>query len=207
MTPDPETPPRSSSDGEAAPEKSGRRPAVYFSILGLFILASLAVLLLSWPGLQIARHTRAAEDALEGRDWKAARPHLEAITARFPDAWLRQRQLGDCLLELERPEDALAAYQASLEHHPDQELRARIGRALYLMNPEDPEARRLLEEARSADPADPRTNFYVANLREEQERYREAAYYYLGATADPYWFKRSRPHIEGIRKRLLGNRG
>lgn len=213
MSRNPESPPHASgadADAEAPsaePESDIRRPAASISILGVFILASFAVVLLSWPGLQTARHTRAAEAALERHDWEEAAPHLAAITERYPAAWLRQRQLGDCLLELGRPREALVAYQASLESEPNQELRARAGYALFQMEPDNAEAPRLLEEARLAAPADPRTNFYVAILRKEQERYREAAICFLGATADPYWFERSRPHIEAIRNRLFAEGG
>lgn len=213
MIRNPETSSRS-SDNEAArnrapgqSEGEAPRPGVYASILGVFVLASVIVVLLSWPGLQVARHTRAAEEALARKAWEEAAPHLISITQRFPGAWLRQRQLGDCLLEMGRPREALAAYKTSLEHEPEQDLRARVGFALYRMDPENPEASRLMEQARLRAPADPRTNFYVAIVRKEQERYREAAYFFLGATADPHWFERSRPHIEDLRERLLGGRG
>jgi cytochrome c-type biogenesis protein CcmH/NrfG len=184
---------------------AGGSPKVSLAILGLFGLASIGVLLVSWPGLKIARHTRRAEAALEAHAWAEAVPHLESITARFPGAWLRQRQLGDCYLQLEEPEKALDAYQHSLDREPGQALRSRIGRALYLLDPDNPEAARFIEEAQQDDPADARANFYVAMLRLEQGRYREAAYFFLGASSEPLWFERSRPYIEQIREQLLGD--
>lgn len=180
------------------------RPAVYVSILGVFAIISATVILIAWPGYAIARQTRRAERAMEAGHPDEAIPYLEAIVARYPGAWLRQVQLGDCLLDLDNGEGALAAFEASLRANPEQDLRARMGRALYLVDPGNPRGPALLQESLAADPSDPRAHFYVALYCEDQGRYRDAATHLLGATADPRWFERARPHIERNRIRLLG---
>jgi cytochrome c-type biogenesis protein CcmH/NrfG len=179
------------------------RLSSWLAIFGLFVLLSAAVVLASWPGYRIARHTRMAESAMAAEDWEAAIPHLTAITTRFPDAWRRQRQLGDCLLALDRAPEALDAYDASLKFNPDQDLRARVGRAIYLINPADERGPRFLKAALADSPADPEANFYVALYYKDLGRYREAATHLLGATAESGWFRIARPHIEDIRGRLL----
>lgn len=189
---------------DAPHPRTAFRPAVYFSILGVFAIISASVILIAWPGYAIARQTRRAERAIESGHADEAIPHLEAIVARYPGAWLRQVQLGDCLLDLDKGEEALAAFEASLRANPEQDLRSRMGRALYLLDPADPRGPALLEEALAADPGDPRAHFYVALSCEDQGRYRDAATHLLGATADPRWLERARPHIERNRIRLLG---
>lgn len=206
--------PESTSSPAATRPEEDRRPEcpppgrsnlrIRAAIVGLFALVSLAVLLVSWPGYRTARHTQAAERAIEEQRWADAVPHLRAITERFPGAWLRQRQLGDALLAQGRGAEALAAYELALRSRPDLPLTSAMGRALYLADPADPRGPRLMQEGLAANPTDPEAHFYVAMYQKDQGRYREAALHFLGATADPQWHERSEPHIREIRERLLG---
>lgn len=204
----------SARPGDGGPDRSphpvpaasaGVDANIYGSILGIFLLLGAAVVLFSWKGYRIAAQTREAERAMTEHRWDDAIAPLEAITDTYPDAWVRQRQLGDCLLALKEPMQALKAYETSIRVNPEQDLRAKVGRALYLMDPSDKRAASFLQEGLAARPTDPEANFYVALLEEDREEYKNAARHFLAATEEPEWFEQSKPHIEFIRKQILGH--
>jgi cytochrome c-type biogenesis protein CcmH/NrfG len=188
--------------GNGPGDHNVHRPT-WLAIVGLFILISAAVLLVSWPGYRLAHHTRGAVSALADERWDDAIPHLEAITAGNPNAWFRRRQLGACFLALGQPREALDAYEASLQVNPEQDLRASIGRAIYMLDPLDPRGPRFLAAALADQPSDAETNFYIALYYKDLGRYREAATHLLGASAEPKWLRLARPHVDEIRARVI----
>lgn len=205
---------------EAAPEPPRERaggPPPGGGLLSLlapvvvFGLASAGMLALAWPGYRIKAATREAERAIaEGRPADAI-PRLEFVVSKYPSASVRQTQLGDCYLEVGRPDDALAAYRKSLRYDDSQTLEAAMGRAEYLRG-NHPEAIRLLQAALQRDPREPRANYYIAlyYMDEDPARGRrrdlaKAAYFFQAATADASLLEKSRPHLDRIRQELLGS--
>ncbi|MBI3736441.1 tetratricopeptide repeat protein [Candidatus Sumerlaeota bacterium] len=188
----------------AAPESAGLPPAgkTVAVILAGFSLTALVILGGSWSSYQLHRHTNRAEAALAAKDYKGALDHLKYILSRYPDAWDRLSQLGDCYLEMEKPEQALEYYQKSLSIKPDQDLKAKLGRTFYLLGRND-EAGQLFREALNADPNDPLANFYVALINMKQKNYAKAAFFFQGASSDPALFEKSRPYLEEIKRALL----
>ncbi len=172
------------------------------AILGGFAVLSLLVILVLWPGYQINRHTASAEADLSVGHYESAMGHLLYITHRYPGAWLRMAQLGDCYLELNRPQEALDAYQRSLKIESKQNLKAKLGRAYFLLG-NDQESVRLLKEALSTNPNDPYAQFYIALFYLKQNNYAKASFFFEGASSDPALFKKSRPYLDEIRSKLL----
>lgn len=179
-------------------------PKIVFSILGGFAAVSLLYLFVSWGGYQIERRTVLAERALEAEQWAEAIPHLEYIVNRYPAAWLRLRQLGDCYLNLGEPKKALDYYDKSLSFEPEQGLFARRGRAHYLLNPGSQEAIEFLQQAYDKDPDDPEVNYYIGLFYMNQGNYAKAAERFQAAAGDPKIYERAKPELQKIREQLLG---
>jgi tetratricopeptide (TPR) repeat protein len=178
---------------------------IIYSILGGFAALSLLYLAISWPGYQIERRTVIAERALNEERYADALPHLEYIVKRYPGAWVRLTQLGDCYLELGNPQKALDLYEQSLAKEPEQGLYARRGRAHYLINPRSNEAIELLQKAYDADPNDSEVNYYMGLFYMNQRDYANAAGRFQAAAGDPKIFQRVKPELEKIEKHLLGD--
>ncbi len=173
------------------------------AVLGAFFLISVLTAVASWPGYQVARRSTAAERALaEGRHEKAIELLLPVVE-RFPKAWLRWNQLGDCYLETGQPLKAREAYERSLSVQPNQSLEARLGRVAEALG--DPaEAARQFRAALEVNREDPYVNYYVGLYSLAQGDFVNAAEYFRAASADPRFFEKARPHLEAIRERLLG---
>jgi len=190
-------------------------PAVVAAILGSFIIISAFVLWLSLPGYLVQWHTSKAEAAISERRFAQAIPHLLFVTGKFPLAWSRLAQLGDCYLELEppQPQQALDAYTQCLKAYgqspngvdkPD--LAAKLGRTHYLLGAgHEDEARKLLASAIKANPNDPYANFYIGLLYLQQKSYGRAAFFLQGATSDPVLAAKCQPLVEQIRREMLGS--
>lgn len=163
---------------------------------------AIVILVASWPGYQRSRHGVAAIEAEARGDHAALATHLEYVVKRNPEAWIRQLQLGDAYLELKRPAEALAAFEASLATNSEQNLKARIGRAHFLLG-DKPQAMKFLKEAVEKDPNDPRANFYIALYYMDEGNHARAAFFFEAAGSDKKLFEQSRPYLEEIRKKLL----
>lgn len=201
--------PAAKKQAEAPTLPPGELPPVSWkligSILGGFAAVSLLYVLLAWPGYQLNRHTRLAERAVAQEKYADAVPHLQSIVQRYPKAWMRYRQLGDCYLELEKPEEALEAYRASLKEAPKQDLNARLGRAFYLKDKGSKEAIGFLQKAFDKDQNDSEVNYYMGLFYMNQREYAKAAARFQAAAGDPKFREKSKPELEIIRKALLGS--
>lgn len=191
------------SPPNGTPAVDGPSPKFLLSLFGGFGMLALFVLAGSWSGYQLSRHTAAAESALASEDYARAAKHLEYITEKYPKAWLRQVQYGDAMLELEKPEEALKAYDAALEENPEQNLKARLGRVKFLLG-EKNEAIKLLKEAIEKDANDARANYYIGQYYMGEGNYARAAFFFEAAGSDPKLRAKSRPQMEEIKRQLLG---
>lgn len=193
-----ETPePRSRKSGGWSPLKQSA------IIIGGFALVAGLILALSWSGYRLRTDTQAAEAALAAHDCAAAVPRLQRIVARYPTAWERQAQLGGCLLELERPQEALQAFEVSLKTNPKQNLDAQMGQAYFLLGDREMAIERL-QRAIKVDPYDAKANYYIGLYYMNRKDFARAAFFLQGAAADPKLFEKAKPHLETIRGQLLG---
>ena len=187
----------------AAPDARKNPAPIAFGIVGGFAALSIMVLIASWPGYRLDRHTALADEARDERRYEDAIPHLRYIVGRYPTAWARWTQLGDCYLALERPDEAIEAYERSLAQEPEQDLDARLGRAYFLRDPSDDRAFGLLQKVFDADNNDSEVNFYMALQSMHSGDLMEAGSRFRAASRDPEFRERSAPYVEQIRKTLL----
>ena len=157
----------------------------------------------SWPGYQFSRQATAAVVAYEEGRYDEAVPLLLRVLERYPEAWVRLTQLGDCYLELDQPQKAIDAYQDSIRIESTQQLDAKLGRAYYLIDKSSEKAVVHLQKALDRSRYDPETNFYAGVIEFDRENYAAAAKYFQAATADPELFEKSRPYLARIREILL----
>lgn len=174
-------------------------------IVGGFSILSLLVLANSLPGYQIARRTRLIEDALEERRYEEASKHLLYVTEIYPTAWVRLTQLGDCYLELDRPEQAMKVYRESLAQNKEQRLTTRIAYATFLIDPDSDTPEPTLLEAIEADPNDSEAQYYLGLIYMHRNQFLEAAPRFQAASVDAVLFEKARPHIDEIRRQILGD--
>lgn len=206
----PKTAPAPSASAPAEGPASFLSPKGSLVALGTCALLALSIVAASWPGYRIKVATRRAETAVAAGRHADAIPDLERIVAKYPDAVDRLSQLADCYLEAGRPKEALDTYDKALALDPARDFDAKRGRAHYLLKDYD-KAIALLRGAIDADPLDPYANLYIGlfYMDEDPEKNKKkdpakAAFFFLGATAKPETFERARPHIESIRRELLG---
>ncbi len=103
------------------------------------------------------------------------------ITAHNPTARGVQQNLGKALLDAQRPEEALAASRAAVEHAPDDvKAHANAGVALIRLGRLD-EAEEQLRRALALDPRHPIALQNLAESLRKQERFDEALGYYRAA--------------------------
>lgn len=171
-------------------------------LFGGFGILAILILLGSWPGYQLSRHSNAAAAAEAQGDYATVASHLEYVTKRYPKAWARMTQLGDAYLEIGKPAEALKEFENSIKINPDQNLKARLGRAHFLLGDKS-QAMKHLKEAIEKDPNDPRANFYIAMYYMEEGNYARAAFFFEAAGSDKKLFEKSRPYLEEIKQKLL----
>ncbi len=173
-------------------------------IVGGFVFVCALIVIGSWSGFQLRRHVRAVDVAIAEKDFAGAIPHLLYLIERNPKDWTRLTQLGDCYLEIEKPDEAIAQFDSSLKLAPEQDLTARLGRAYYLQGKTE-DAMKIFRDTLRENPADPYANFYLALINMKQKNYAKAAFFFLGAGADPALYERSKPYLEEIKQNLLGD--
>lgn len=202
----PGTPIALATDAPTSPGGQGRGlgPALQSAlIVGVFALISAAALVAAWPGYRLRRNTQAAEAALAAHNSAAALAPLREIVKMYPAAWSRQAQLGDCLLDLERPQEALDAYAESLKGNAKQNFDAQMGQAFYLLRQED-KAIEKLSRAIKTNPYDAKANYYIGLYHMNRKDYARAAFFLQGAASDPKLFEKAKPQLERVRTEILG---
>jgi cytochrome c-type biogenesis protein CcmH/NrfG len=177
-------------------------PKLVGVILGTFFILSIVTLAVTWRGYQLSRRTNLAEDAIREKRYEDAIPHLKFVLEQYPTAWVRLTQLGDAYLETGKADQALKIYEQSLRLAPDQKLDARIGRAHFLLRHDD-KAIEHLQKVQQEDPNNPEANFYIALYYMREKKFRRAGDFFRMASADPEFFKRSKPYLEEIRRTVL----
>lgn len=80
-------------------------------IIGFFVLISLGVVALLITGYRHGRNTELAERYVAARQYDKAIPYLNRIIDKYPDAWFRIKQLGDCYMYSGKPGDAKKAME------------------------------------------------------------------------------------------------
>jgi len=181
---------------------TGPSPRFLAFLFGGFGILAILILLGSWPGYQLSRHSKASAAAEERGDYAAVASHLEYVTKRYPDAWLRMTQLGDAYLETGKPAEALMQFENSLNVNPDQNMKARLGRAHFLLG-DKPQAMKFLKEAIEKDPNDPHANFFIALYYMDEGNYARASFFFEAAGSDKKLFEKSRPYLDEIKTKLL----
>lgn len=192
--------------GPVAPSPGGPPLVFIVCVLGVFLLISGFLVVKAWPGYRFTRHREAAIIALEAGRPEEAVPHLQALAAAEPDEprWLGK--LGDAWLEAGRPAEAIEAYRKAIALNPEiTSLNDRLGYALYLQNPDDPEGPELLRSVLQDDPDNPRANFYAAVIEFRAGDLQEAARLFQRASAGEQYLERSQPYLREIEQRLLGD--
>jgi tetratricopeptide (TPR) repeat protein len=187
-------------------------------LIAFFALLSIVVAAMSRDGYKLERDGARLTRALaEERHADAIAP-LEAVVERYPGAWMRWTQLGDCYLHTNQPAKALAAYEKSLGVRSGQRLKARMARARFLIDPNDAKAESLFTEAHTEalDPRD-RTRdagqkardaaeayYYIGLTHMDEGNLLEAARFFQRAGGEPDLFKKVEPLLAEIERRLIG---
>lgn len=173
-------------------------PAIWL----FFIALSLMMLGCMWEGYRISSHTAAANRLYEQDQYEKAIVHLRAIVTRFPSAWVRQRQLGDCYLETGQPKQALDCYQAALAVNPEADLSEELGMAWSEIGDPD-RARTYFQKVLSVKPHSPAINYYLGVQSFDAGRYHEAAQRFQAAAGDRRWDRRADEYRQRLSKIVL----
>ncbi|HOE97193.1 MAG TPA: tetratricopeptide repeat protein [Candidatus Sumerlaeota bacterium] len=191
----------SAADPAAAPRRFDPWPWV---ILGVFAVLSFTMILAMWYGYRIGRFTQKAEALIAAERYAEAVPYLQYIVRKQPHAWMRQRQLAQCYLEMGQPEEALAHLELVRQYAPNEPLDVEYGIAWRLQGKHE-EAAESFRKALARKPSDAAAHFYLGLQAQEAGRIAEAATHFQGAAADPKWDRRALPHRQQLADAVLGD--
>lgn len=201
--PQPKFPPAASPAAEAVDGKKTRDKVTLAILIGCALVA-LILIPAMLPSYLFQKNVATADRALNNKQYAQAIPALEKIIKRYPEAWMRWKQMGDAYMGLEppKPDEALKAYEKAQQLYSGLNINEELG-ILWSVKGDEKKASEYFTEVIKAKPDSPAANYYLGVQYFNAKQYAEAARSFMAASASPDYDKKAAPYRQKIKDAVL----